>query len=1290
MKKLFLMVSLLFITSASFAMTPRVFYTDIESGPKTGGENNKGAWVTICGVGFGSAGANSYVTIGGGRCDNYPIWTDTKIVAQLGSLVATGNIVVVNTEGSGTYSIPFTVRSGNIYFVNVNASGGNGTVGSPWGNPASFFSVRAAGDICYFRSGNYPSTYIGGYYNFDLRTYGGDGTASNPIVLCGYPGENPIIICPNNQKGCIDFRNRYYYTFANFTIKGYGYPSDRLINNGGGGGNRVVNCSVGYVTAVVWAVFSANENNFKVWGCEFTQVNTDNHMTHIFYNDSGSGNVVDCGWCYYHDNNIVDGAFYKDSSGQACHMFVHDSILDSSAMSNGSLGGLCWAQLAGGSSIIYWYNNIFIGKTAGNKAASFTTDATGQGMMYIYNNTFYNWAAKPTSSFTPRPLVGNNFVFYNNMVVSMPSDLTICASGVSHDYNCYYNVPNTPSESHSVTSNPLLNNPSSWDMSLQSGSPALSAGTNTYQLTLDKFGSVRPNPTSIGAFELTPGASIPNTVTISGHVVDENNSGIVTVTITCSNGLSYQTYTDANGNYTIPNVTKGTTFTITPTKADWTFTPTSLTETNVQADITSQDFVGDGIPPTLYGVTGTITNSVAAPVPDVSVNLILNGSNAGNVITAVNGTYSFANIPTGSTCTVTPSYGYWTFSPTSRTYNNITSTQTGVNFTGTSGSGVCTISGYIVDTSSNYITGSQINMTGSYTMSQIPGAGGSFTFNNVPINSNIILTPSAANYTFTPISVSSAILTSNWSVGKFFGTAAVAVSTATPVIYYSDIESGANTGGRGNNGAIITITGRNFGTTQLTSYVSIGSTVAASIISWTDTRIAFQPGALCATGNIHVNKIDGEISNGIPFTIRSGNIYFVCISSPANGANGTYEHPWPDLHIFYSSAAAGDSCYIRTGVYSGKYMDNTSGSLSNFLPLAAGPSGSVGNEISWIGYPGETVTFYAPAGGDNIDIEYVPKDGYQFCNLVFISTAVSTMLSGNHTSFINNTVTALNRGTDIGATIRCATGSNFRIIGNTMTNCPYTSTMTRGYDLRLLDITNSTIAWNNSLITNNNGVGPCVYAGGDCSNVQVFCNNFNGGGATNTRALIWNGNASMDMNFYNNVFQNVATDNSNWGAFNFWGGNSKFYNNTIFNIHGVSATGAGIFRVGGQFVETIDLQNNILYSNGAMGALYRSDTVGTVITDYNDYWGCLNYPTDLHSIVVNPMFIANGTDYHLQSNSPVIGEGCVLHIVSKDKDNNTRSSTPTIGAYEYIVSYTPPSPYILPAASVRVRCTFLE
>src|SRR5579871_4612223 len=79
----FLLLIVLSLT-LSAQSSPRIFFSDLESGPNVGGQANKGAWVTIWGRGFGNDRGASTVTIGGGAAAAYPIWTDTKITFQLG------------------------------------------------------------------------------------------------------------------------------------------------------------------------------------------------------------------------------------------------------------------------------------------------------------------------------------------------------------------------------------------------------------------------------------------------------------------------------------------------------------------------------------------------------------------------------------------------------------------------------------------------------------------------------------------------------------------------------------------------------------------------------------------------------------------------------------------------------------------------------------------------------------------------------------------------------------------------------------------------------------------------------------------------------------------------------------------------------------------------------------------------------------------------------------------------------------------------------------------------------
>src|SRR5438132_6402348 len=135
------------------SLPPRIFFSDLESGPNIGGQNGKGAFVTIYGRNFGATRGTSSATVGGGAVDNCPLWTDTKVACQLGPAAQTGNIVI-SVGGQASNGVPFTMRSGNIYFVSTTGNDGNlGTFAAPWRTIQHAVTTTVAGDIAYIMNG---------------------------------------------------------------------------------------------------------------------------------------------------------------------------------------------------------------------------------------------------------------------------------------------------------------------------------------------------------------------------------------------------------------------------------------------------------------------------------------------------------------------------------------------------------------------------------------------------------------------------------------------------------------------------------------------------------------------------------------------------------------------------------------------------------------------------------------------------------------------------------------------------------------------------------------------------------------------------------------------------------------------------------------------------------------------------------------------------------------------------------------------------------------------------------
>ena len=105
---------------------PVISYSDIINGPKTGGENNLGVFVTINGKNFGAVQGTSTLTVGGGAT-TIKSWSDTKIVFQPGPGAVTGQIVVSTGGGpsgmlsGGELRLHSTVRKN---FLRVESGSG--------------------------------------------------------------------------------------------------------------------------------------------------------------------------------------------------------------------------------------------------------------------------------------------------------------------------------------------------------------------------------------------------------------------------------------------------------------------------------------------------------------------------------------------------------------------------------------------------------------------------------------------------------------------------------------------------------------------------------------------------------------------------------------------------------------------------------------------------------------------------------------------------------------------------------------------------------------------------------------------------------------------------------------------------------------------------------------------------------------------------------------------------------------------------------------------------------------
>ncbi|MCU0425482.1 MAG: carboxypeptidase regulatory-like domain-containing protein [Candidatus Kapabacteria bacterium] len=126
-----------------------------------------------------------------------------------------------------------------------------------------------------------------------------------------------------------------------------------------------------------------------------------------------------------------------------------------------------------------------------------------------------------------------------------------------------------------------------------------------------------------------------------------NNQALSGVTMSLTGSLiqgALTSPTGSNGGFTIGNLPNGT-YTLTPTKNGYSFSPASRTITVVNGTSQSMlDFTASLIVQPTYTISGTVLNSQGQPMPNITL-LLSTGKNA---VTGPQGTFAFTNVSNGT------------------------------------------------------------------------------------------------------------------------------------------------------------------------------------------------------------------------------------------------------------------------------------------------------------------------------------------------------------------------------------------------------------------------------------------------------------------------------------------------------------------------------------------------------------------------------------------------------------------------------------------------------------------
>ncbi|MBI3563298.1 MAG: hypothetical protein HY080_16465 [Gammaproteobacteria bacterium] len=430
-------LALCFVSAASpvFAAPPSVIYTDILSGPTLGGENGKGAYLSIFGKNFGNSLGGLSVSIGNPTVgwvavDNYRYLGPSKgrtdiqqLSVQVGALpgltygTAYGIKVSVGGVDSNT-DVTFTPNPGNIWFVdNVSGSDTNpGTFTAPFQNiqttdpTAGAYGVVQPGDVIVVRGRGVVYNTLG-LNNCWLRFLHKSGSAptgavvTGPITVMNYPG--PVnanapetVNVFNNSNSAISGVDRSNPTYSDggawVTLSGLNVEGDavagvinvqimadhwRIVNNdlnAQGAGNIVVKA----------AGVTGNGTAIAVLGNSIHDILGSGGENHGVYVDGGSSAANDGFWDIgYNDiarvnsgygilqyNNGTNGPSSLTNNLSIHHNLIHDGLGKSGIGLSDNTGN----------NINVWNNIIYNNNNAGIR---FNTN-TLHGCL-VYNNTLY-------------------------------------------------------------------------------------------------------------------------------------------------------------------------------------------------------------------------------------------------------------------------------------------------------------------------------------------------------------------------------------------------------------------------------------------------------------------------------------------------------------------------------------------------------------------------------------------------------------------------------------------------------------------------------------------------------------------------------------------------------------------------------------------------------------------------------------------------------------------------------------------------------------------------------------
>ena len=510
-------------------------------------------------------------------------------------------------------------------------------------------------------------------------------------------------------------------------------------------------------------------------------------------------------------------------------------------------------------------------------------------------------------------------------------------------------------------------------------------------------------------------------------------------------------------------------------------------------------------------------------------------------------------------------------------------------------------------------------------------------------------------------------------------------------LFFSDLESGPSSRGQGGKGAFVTVWGNGFGATRGTSTVTVGGGAVDSYPIWTPTKIAFQLGSAAATGDIVVHVAGKGDSNGLPFTVRAGSVYFVTAGAAGDDTHpGTFASPWKTIAYAKDNLAAGDIAYLGTSAgdtlsQTGTYRYNASLSIDKNDGTNAGTAAM---PKALVAYPGASVTVGQVTGVQRGLLIPAITGTFDYwviagLNLRGAVEALDFEGTANGWRVIGNDLSCPN-GTGLSGCIVGGDGTTphtLKLYGNVVHDAAASVTsITKYYHGIYLASNDLEIAWNEvrdgktcRAIQFHDSAGPNLHGisvhdnlihGTVCDGINFATVDPSQGTVEAYNNVIYDVGLGPDpadgSSDYAGIYVANITNMGSPGS-----GSVRIYNNTLYNCGSRKTSAAGaIARAAGPV--GIQMDDNLVVT--LAGESYFSGDTSAVTGSNNLFFGGGGSVVSalVGSVTGDPLLVAPAShDFHLQAGSAAIDHG-IATPATVDYDGNTRPQGAAfdIGAYE--------------------------